>query len=165
MPDRWSKFLNSFPAPTWSDLLLGIERGYIVPNNVILWAGDYLLQHQNEETKSLLELATASPSDVETVRASLQELAQGESNATHERAVRRWRYLFLLQTRGYALGLPEAVERVYADFDYLPDMAHLIYYMPAPPGTPPLSEDFEVVLRRELEQFLGKELHLLNEVL
>jgi hypothetical protein len=130
----------------------------VEPNSAILWAGDYLLDHPDCETSHLIQLATASPSEVETVRRALHALTEGESEDNRLRAVRRWRYLFLRDFKRSSSDLPVALERVYADFDYLPDLAHLIYYMPGKITTYDGKDFFEVHLWDELQAFLRTEI-------
>lgn len=157
MGELWQTFRETFPNLGWSDLELGLERAIVEPNSVVLWAGDYLLTHPEEECESLLQLATASPTELDVIKTNLRTLARSETEELKHRALRRWRYVFLRRLTPNSHDLPILIEGVYSDFDYLEDMAHLVYYMPVPATQRSSKDRCETDLWENLRIFLAKE--------
>lgn len=115
---------------TWQDALFGLENQLIDPRAIQELAVTDL--DQPEPPASLIELATSETHD--PVLDQVRDLAERESIQADSLSSRRWLYLVLAWLFEHRDQLPDplqAVETVYAEFDYPEDVAGFVRYMPS----------------------------------
>lgn len=128
------QFQTVHGAPGWSDLLFGLIRGFVRPNEVVSFAGDALEQDWGQVEHLVVSLAITQPDDREGVLDGLSLLARTEGLAAEDVPLRRWRYVALKHVVDQYKESEEIFEHiatVWSDYESRSDMRHLIYYLPA----------------------------------
>ncbi len=141
---------------TWSEIRFGLENRLLDPVAPSEVAAAEL--NQPDPNPELLELATAKPG--EPVLPLVNALADRETLTLDSRVSEKWVFLVLAWLFEHRNGLPDplqAVENVYAEFDYPEGVAGFVRYMPSDEPDLGSQERNERRLMQKWERFLDEQ--------
>lgn len=123
-----------------SGLRFGIERDFIDAAVAV----DYAVRmvEAGASDSSMLELATCNPDDKLAIAGCLARF----DDAVDENEVGRWAFIslcYLYEIRERVDDPLGAVAEIYAGFGYLPEISHLVRYMPADGASRDLMSDWK----------------------
>lgn len=122
------------PWLSWSELLLGLERGYINEKGVIDYICDALTTDAPIEA---FEIASLEPHQQHLVHDLLRTLRDQDCRSDLD-STEPWLFLLLysvLENKDEYKDPLEIAEELYSDFDYPEKIASIVRYMPPPDGT------------------------------
>ena len=119
----------------WSEVQLGLLRGYLEPRGSIDLAVEMagLLDKPSESISALAGISIRDPTFCQQALDIVNQLAERERETDKENREAVWLYLllaWLYEQRDLDSDPLQLVEIVYADFDYPEEMAHFVGYMP-----------------------------------
>jgi hypothetical protein len=117
------------------DLGYGFDRGFVKPQGLVDLAADEVARGNTDPV--LVELAVLLRDETYRVPEVLTALDDPERIHDPRESARKWLYLQLkaaFQLRDRLSDPFGLVELLYADFDYPPDVAPFVRYMPLGPG-------------------------------
>ncbi|WP_434559246.1 DUF2247 family protein [Pseudomonas sp. Z4-20] len=121
------------PWLKWSELLYGLERGYVDEGGVIDYVCDALTIDAPNEA---LEIASLEPQEQYSVRNILKTLKDQDSREDLDLA-EPWLFLllsFVFENKSKYTDPLGVAEELYAEFDYPEEVAPIIRYMPLADG-------------------------------
>jgi hypothetical protein len=119
----------------WSDVQLGLLRGYLEPRGSIDLAVEMVgvLDKPSESIIALAGISIRDPTFCQQALDIVNQLAERESETDKASGEAAWLYLllaWLYEQRDLDSDPLQLVEIVYADFDYPEEMAPFVRYMP-----------------------------------
>jgi hypothetical protein len=135
--------------PTWADLRLGLEKGFIDNSDVVQAAVEYTSQNPNANSVEI-ELAGLFRNETSRVPQLLGELV-ASSQTDNNKIEKRWLYLVLAWIYDQRESLEDPlgmVEEVHADFGYPEEVSGFVRYMQPRDGYRPQDHTREENLYR-----------------
>ncbi|ALN97799.1 hypothetical protein Bp8pS_120 [Bacillus phage vB_BpuM-BpSp] len=134
--------INNGLEVTWETVYVGSERGILKYNDLEDFATDYLNKNKNCDNQLILNLSWGDfnrenlDGELYNVLKSLDCKVIMEHSDQWNKELRKWRYSKLVYLNSkykedFDL-LLDSIYKVYADFDYHPDMLDFIHYMNNP---------------------------------
>ena len=122
-------YKNYIPFLTIEDIYAGIKRGILPTDSAVEYAECYAAVHPDTDSEIIIELLIAD-SDEEV--AALLGRHFKKTSACSEKSIEKLLFVTLneLSKRLGGDELLDAVESVYADFGYPPELSEFILYMP-----------------------------------
>jgi hypothetical protein len=145
-------FIKGRVRLSWRDALWGYERQLIGWRGIVDLALDRAAHGANEA--SVIQLAGAGKEQAHQVGELLRSLAAPESVGGDSDSRDKWVYLvlaWLFENRAEFEDPLEEVERIYADFDYPPDVERFVAYMPPVEDYDPAQHSAEENEKRLIE--------------
>ena len=123
-------YKNYIPFLTIEDIYTGIKCGVLPPGSAVEYAECYAAVCPDTDIKIIIELLIAD--DDEEVAALLGHCF-GKTSAHSEKSIEKLLFVTLNELSNQFDGdeLLDAIESVYADFGYPPELNEFILYMPA----------------------------------
>lgn len=123
-------YKNYIPFLTIKDIYAGIKRGILPPDSAVKYAECYAAVCPDTDSEIIIKLLIAD-SDEEV--AALLGRRFGKTSARPEKSIEKLLFVTLNELSNQFDGdeLLDAIESVYADFDYPPELNEFISYMPA----------------------------------
>lgn len=158
--DRYFSILN------WSCIYWGIQEQLIEPTNAIQYANKVIENNPDINTPEIIELLILEESENETTLPLVEKIIDDKKELMDKRhdSLRALRFVLLLElqkTTTNNQALLDAIEDIYADFDYPQDMESFISYMPVQDNEYDVSahssEENEQRLIRNFNDFLISE--------
>lgn len=115
----------------WRDILYGIQKGYISPQDAIQHATN-IVSKKEQYCNELFELACLSENEL--IYPYVNKLVAFEDIQEEDITKDKWMYLildWLYNNRDNFLDPLEVVEEIYADFDYPEKITSFVRYMPS----------------------------------
>lgn len=135
-----AEFIQSQPDLNWLELQWGFDRGWLSESAVVDLAVARLSE-DGEQAPEIVELASLGSRELVEVGSILAKLAETEkrtaANRGPERAWLRIILAWLFAQRDEIADPLGAVEEIYADFGYPPEISHFVRYMPPDDGYVP----------------------------
>lgn len=134
LPLHGNYVFSKAPWLTWSELLYGLEKGYIDDQGVSSFACNTLT---TSSPKKAYELSTLEQQELYLARDYLESLASNEPTKKEEKISQPWIYMllsYLFENKGLFSDPLEKIEELYADLDYPEDISSSVRYMPSPEG-------------------------------
>jgi hypothetical protein len=122
------------PWLSWSELLYGLQKGYIDDQGASSFACNTLTPSSPEKA---YELSLLDPQELYLVQDLIKSLASNEPTTKENAISKPWIYLFLshlFENKDLFLDPLEKVEELYADLDYPEEVSSIVRYMPLPEG-------------------------------
>lgn len=153
-------FIRERVLLSWQDTLWGYERQLIGWSDIVANAQDRLLLHSKDPIE--IELAFLGKSETQQVGELLRVLANNEPDDAGSKSKTKWLFLilaWLYENRDAVSDPLGEVERIYADFDYPPEIEGFVSYMPVTDGYDPSQHSMEENKARlfsKWEQYLSE---------
>ena len=131
-------FIRDRARLTWGEAAWGYHQKHLSWRDAIELACDCVIDGNIDSC--VLELAGTSKSEAHQVGELLDKLAANSGVLDEACAKAKWLYLilaWLFENRTTDIDALEAVEMIYADFDYPEEVAPFIRYMPVSDGYDP----------------------------
>ncbi len=128
-------FICEHVVLTWRDALWGYERQLIHWSDIVEIARDRLLRGSDNSLE--IELSSLGKPEAQYTGELLRALAGADSEESGKDSDKKWLFLMLawLFKNKESISDPlDEVERIYAEFDYPPEVACFVRYMPATDG-------------------------------
>lgn len=127
--DKYFNFLN------WSCIYWGIHEQLIEPENAVLYANKVIEINPDISTPEIVELLILEENEKEIVLSLIEKIIDDKKELMDKKndSLRALRFVLLLELQKNATNnqtLLDAIDEVYADFDYPQDMEAFISYMP-----------------------------------
>jgi len=136
-PIPWT-FIRERTRLSWRDAAWGYHNACLGWSDVVQFACDRLAT--GEDDAAIVELASLSKSDAHEAGKFLDKLALRLGDGDEASTKAKWLYLnlaWLFENRLTCDDPLEAVEMIYADFDYPEEVAPFVRYMPVADGYDP----------------------------
>lgn len=148
-------FISQQRALTWREVLIGVQEHWLSATQAVELAIDRM--QKGDDNPSVLALSCLLREEADLAEGLLEELVN-ESPGNSESAGRQtWMRLLVAWAFENRATLPDplgVLEEIYADFDYAPELRHLIRYEPqaedvgAPVGAEALLRGWEEYVQR-----------------
>lgn len=122
------------PWLTWSELLYGLQKGYIDDQGASSFACNTLTTSSPEKA---YQLSSLDPQELYLAQDLIESLASIEQTTKEDTISKPWIYLFLshlFENKDSFLEPLEKVEELYADLGYPEELSSIVRYMPLPEG-------------------------------
>lgn len=148
-------FVLNHTLPYWSEVLFGVEHGFLDAGDAIRFA-ESVLGEGDDVTLDVARLAIRRPGESGLILEILKQLSS--LDVQRAESMRVWCFLSLLwvyENQAEVEDPLEEVECIYADFDYPPRVASFVRYMPSEqPGD--LHAKWKAYLAEEAEYFRAR---------
>lgn len=156
-------FILKHCTPTGPEIAYGLEHGWVSRQDVVAIAVAKLAKAEDTSmSEGEKELALILSDDLDRVDEIASHLAKSDEPV--ESRARLWLFLALSWLREHREEFEdpyEVIEMLYADFDYPPEIAHLIRWMPAnasqPKGLDALEQKWQEYVSSLTKEYLERE--------
>lgn len=122
------------PWLSWSELLYGLQKGYIDDQGASSFACNTLT---TSSPKKAYELSSLDSQELCLAQDLIKSLASNEPTTKEDTISKPWAYLLLshlFENKDSFLDPLEKIEELYADLDYPEEISSIVRYMPLPEG-------------------------------
>lgn len=138
---------------TWDEIIAGVKEGWLDPGVAVDYAIRQMRNGNSEDT--VHGLAGCSYSDPMSIQDYLEQMEADKPVLTI--ANKKWAMIMLalgFEQRVKLLSPLQFVEEIYAEYDYVPEISHLVRYMPADGSPRNLMVDWEQFINEHVYDVL-----------